>query len=275
MTKKEETIGVFDSGVGGLTVVKALAAVLPNERFTYYGDVAHLPYGDKSPEAIRGYLKKVIGFFLAQNVKIIVIACNSASAVLNEELKALCGDTPLFEVITPAVNAALEASRYKRVGVIGTKTTINAHVYLNKLLEKAPDAIVVEKATPLLVPIIENEPADGPLARAVVEAYLSDTGFRVIDTLILGCTHYPLLSPVFEDYFQKNFDHPVKIISSSYTTGAHVAQALHSLQLTAESESRHENRFFVSDYTPNFQQIAKLFFGPNLRLTYMPFETLG
>jgi glutamate racemase len=139
-------IGVFDSGIGGLTIVKALNQALPNENILYYGDTAHLPYGDKSPELLRGFVADICDYLLESGVKAIVIACNTASAVTLDVVKAKAGTIPVFDVINPASHYALQVSPMKRIGVIGTKTTIQSHVYLRTLLELSPDALVVEKA---------------------------------------------------------------------------------------------------------------------------------
>lgn len=262
-------IGVFDSGIGGLTVARALADALPHESLVYFGDTAHLPYGDKSPEVLQGFIRRIAEFLLAQPVKAIVIACNTASAVGYDLVRQLAEShgVPVFQVVTPAVEAALAASRQGRVGVIGTKTTVQSHVYLRQLLERQPDALVIEKATPLLVPMIEEGWAENKITDEIIEAYLSDTGFVHIDVLIMGCTHYPLIQPQVERYFATHARHPVQVINSSVVTAETVRLALEQAKLLrAEGTEAAEHRFYVSDLTLSFEATAALFFGTNLRL---------
>jgi glutamate racemase len=259
-------IGVFDSGIGGLTIVKAMNAILPNEQICYFGDTAHLPYGDKSPELLRGYAAQITEFLLSQNVKAIVIACNTASAVAYDTVKAIAGDVPVFDVIQPAVRNALSLSPMKRIGVIGTKTTIQSHVYLRTILELAPDALVVEKATPLLVPMIEEGWVDNSISLEIVEAYMSDTGFAHLDSLILGCTHYPLIRNEIQNYFNASRSRPVEVVDSSLAVADAVKQSLLQLQLENPSTSPAQHVFYVSDLTPNFKTTAALFLGREVDL---------
>ncbi len=260
-------IGVFDSGIGGLTVARALADALPHESLVYFGDTAHLPYGDKSPEVLQTYIGAIAQFLLAQPVKAIVIACNTASAVGYRHVVSLAEphDVPTFEVVSPAVEAALAASSRGRVGVIATKTTIQSHIYLRQLLERQPDAYVVEKATPLLVPMIEEGWVQNKITDEIIEAYLSDTGFVHIDALILGCTHYPLIRTQVERYFAQHGRHPVAVIDSSRVTADRVRGALEQRGLLlAEGAPRH--RFYVSDLTVSFEATAATFFGADITL---------
>jgi glutamate racemase len=264
-------IGVFDSGIGGLTVVNALKQQLPHESFLYYGDTAHLPYGDKSPETLRGYVRHITDFLLSSQVKAIVIACNTASAVAGQEVREQCGAIPVFEVIQPAVHEAIAASKLGRIGVIGTKTTIESHVYLIQLLKHNPQALVLEKSTPLLVPMIEEGWLDNELSHKVVEAYMSDTGFRGIDTLILGCTHYPLLRKTIEQYFLTHSAQPVSLIDSSSAVARAVDAGLRTAGLLSfKSEEKRPDRFFVSDLTTAFAQAAVRFFGHDVELVKLP-----
>jgi glutamate racemase len=272
---REQAIGIFDSGLGGLTIVRAIKELLPNESIIYFGDTAHLPYGDKSPEVVHSYIMRIARFLVAQNVKALVVACNTASAVLNDEFFALCAGIPIFEVITPAVEEALRQSEGKRIGVIGTKTTIQSHSYLKKILERAPNALVIEKATPLLVPLIEEGWQNQPLCGHVIEAYLSDTGFRHIDTLILGCTHYPVIQKEIEKYFERNFEFKVKVVNSSYPTAYALAKQLENSSLLLPAKSSLPDRFYVSDLNPNFQQIASLYFNLDFPLVKLNLESLA
>jgi glutamate racemase len=263
-------IGVFDSGVGGLTIVEALKRHLPQEQILYYGDTAHLPYGDKSPEVLQEYAARITRFLLGQGVKLVVIACNTASAVAYATVAEQAGGLPVFEVITPAVERAVALSTSQRIGVIGTKTTIESHVYLQRILQRSPQAYVIEKATPLLVPLIEEGWLQHELATSVIEAYMSDTAFRHVDSLILGCTHYPLIQDHMQAYFARQPYREVAIVNSSDTTARAVQAHLQHDGLLA-TEAPGPDRFYVSDLTANFQAMAGRFFpGSEEGLTHYP-----
>ena len=184
-------IGLFDSGIGGLTVLRSLMSHLPDESFVYLGDTARLPYGSKSPATIERYLNQNIEFLRAQNVKAIVVACNSASTVLLG--KAPSHSIPVYNVIEPGARAALAASPTKRIGVLGTKATIGAGAYVGAIHAVDPDAEVFSQACPLLVPLVEEGWEDDPLTNLIVYRYVGPLLHHKIDTLILGCTHYPVL----------------------------------------------------------------------------------
>lgn len=261
---------MFDSGIGGLTVAAALKHQLPGEHLIYYGDTAHLPYGDKSPDTLKVYVRNITRFLVQQQVKAIVIACNTVSAVALAEVVEAAEGIPVFEVIQPAVAQAVQATQLRRVGVIGTKTTIESHVYLIQLLKRDPQLTVLEKSTPLLVPLIEEGWLDNELSDKVIEAYMSDTGFRGIDTLILGCTHYPLLKATIQRYFTHNATHPVALIDSSAAVAAAVEAGLKARNLLNPNAERGTDRFFVSDLTQAFGQAAGRFFGQDVQLVKWP-----
>ncbi len=250
-------------------MLRALKTVLPNERYLYFGDTARLPYGDKSPETLRGYVARVVDYLLSRKVKAVVIACNTATAVAKDRTVAQCGDVPVFEVVTPAVEAALKLSPGGHIGVLATKTTVASHVYLKEILERRPDATVVEKAAPLLVSLIEEGWWQKPLCDLVVEAYLSDTGFRHIETLVLGCTHYPLVKGAIEDYFAKNHPRPPKVVGSDTAVAHVVAEKLRATGLSAPlPEGPDEYR--LSDVTEAFVHATQHFFGQALRPIHTP-----
>lgn len=184
-------IGIFDSGLGGLTVLKALAEKFPQESFVYVGDVARLPYGNKSPETIRRYGEQILRFLLTRNVKLMIIACNTASTVFLEETHF--EGVPLFNVIGPGSEAALRATVGKNIGVIGTHTTIQGHAYQRTIQAQEPEARVTEIACPLFVPLAEEGMLDDPVTQMMAERYLAPLKAARVDTLVLGCTHYPLL----------------------------------------------------------------------------------
>ncbi len=258
-------IGIFDSGIGGLTVAKAVHDLLPNESLIYFGDTAHLPYGDKSPDLLKKYVIEIVDFLLQRQVKAIIIACNTASAVAYEYLKQNYLEVLFFEVIQPAVQEALKYTKNQRIGVIGTKTTIYSHVYLKKILDNLPSAFVVEKATPLLVPMIEEGWIHDKLSKEIIEAYLSDTGFTHIDTFILGCTHYPLIRSEVEQYFEKNSLQKIYVIDSSIALAKQVHEYF-TLNNLLSNNVQPTLQFFLSDLTPSFQETANLFFGENINL---------
>lgn len=191
MELDDRPIGLFDSGIGGLTVLKSLMTQLPHESFIYLGDTARLPYGSKSPSTIERYLKQNIRFLTDLNVKAIVVACNSASTVLLKSHAPF--SVPVYNVIQPGAQAALAESRTKRIGVLGTKATVSAQAYVTALHALDSTVIVYQQACPLLVPLVEEGWEDDPLTNLVVYRYLTPLLQEGIDTLILGCTHYPVL----------------------------------------------------------------------------------
>jgi len=256
---KNLPIGVFDSGLGGLTIVKAMQEALPGESLIYFGDTAHLPYGDKSPDLVKGYSLAIAQFLLSQPVKAIVIACNTASAVAHQTVENFAGQIPVFDVIQPAVQELLSHTRNGKVGVIATKTTIHSGVYGKQLLASRPNLKVTEKATPLLVPMIEEGWLHDRISQDVIDAYMSDTGFQEIDALILGCTHYPLIKGQIEAYFRHNYHHDVYVVDSSQAVAAHVKETLSNNGLLNDGEELARHRYFLSDYTVDFQEAAKLF----------------
>jgi glutamate racemase len=208
---KEQPIGIFDSGVGGLTVAHAIKQILPGENLVYFGDTAHLPYGDKSAELIKFYSKKITEFLLSHNSKVILVACNSASASAFDSLKQeFSGKAILIDVIDPVVNF-LSTRNFSKIGVIGTKRTITSCTYDKKLKEKSPATAVVSMATPLLVPMIEEGFIFDDISNAIIRTYLSNEALSGIDALVLGCTHYPIIRNQISKFFNFN----VEVIDSS------------------------------------------------------------
>jgi len=254
-------IGVFDSGLGGLTIVKALREVMPDEQIIYVGDTAHLPYGDKSPEMVAEHSCRIAAFLLRQPVKAIVIACNTASAAAAMQVRTLAGDVPVYDVIAPAVATALSATQNGRIGVIATKTTIQSGVYRRQLLAHNSALAIVDKATPLLVPMIEEGWLNNAVSQDVIDAYMSDTGFRYIDTLILGCTHYPLIKHQIARYFETAFEHPISVIDSSQAVAKYVQARLAALSLLQTVRKPALDKFYLSDVTAHFQASAAMFLG--------------
>ncbi len=192
MKKSERPIGVFDSGVGGLTVLRSLTALLPRESFIYVGDTARVPYGNKSPEAVKRYSLEIARFFRRKGVKMMVTACNTASALALPELRAFM-PVPVLGVIEPGARAALAATRTGRVGIIGTEATVRSRAYENAVKRLDGTIRVFSRACPLLVPLVEEGWTRHPVTRRVAGIYMTPLLKNKIDTLVLGCTHYPLL----------------------------------------------------------------------------------
>lgn len=258
---KEQPIGVFDSGVGGLTVAHAVKQLLPRESIVYFGDTAHLPYGDKSAESIKSYSERIIQFLLDQDSKAVLIACNSASASAFDSLKKQYGGkTILVDVIDPVVDY-LSTRNYKKIGVIGTKRTISSGTYEKKLSHKAPSTSVVSMATPLLVPMIEEGFIFDDISNAIIRAYLTNESLSGIQALILGCTHYPII----KNQISKIFNFNVDVVDSGRIVAQVLKDELEKKDLLNE-KGKIRDRFFISDYTSYFEKIARMFFEGEINL---------
>lgn len=256
-------IGIFDSGIGGLTVAHAIKNKLPNENLIYFGDTAHLPYGDKSTATIQAYAIKIADFFLQKNCKAIVIACNSASAAANDLLKEyVASRASIINVIEPMVEYVSQHFSDKSVGVIGTKQTINSKIYPNSIAKKSDTIEVKSLPTPLLVPMIEEGFLHNRIAHDVIDKYLLDSGITQIDALVLGCTHYPLIKDELANFYSNDVD----ILDSSIITAEYLKKFLASNNLINDSNDRGNDQFFVSDLTDSFEHSAKLFFGEPVAL---------
>ena len=225
---KAAPLGVFDSGVGGLTVVRALRQLLPNESIIYLGDTARVPYGSKSPETIRRFALEDTQFLINQGVKAVVVACNTATAHALDALRATFR-IPIFGVLEPGIAATLASPNCQRVGIIGTEGTIKSHAYQHHLALRRPDLQIHARATPLLVPFVEQGWLDHPALKLVLKEYLQPMLQRNIDTLLLGCTHYPLLIPVLQELVGEK----VRLIDSASTCASHVRDELAAHQLLA------------------------------------------
>lgn len=255
-------LGIFDSGIGGLTVASAINDLLPNESLVYFGDTAHLPYGDKSPASIQKWSVAISDFLMQFNCKMLVIACNSISSVAYETVKKHIGKKAIVvNVIDPVVHFVAGQSAFRQVGVIGTKATIRSDVYAHKIVKENKKATVYSQATPLLAPMIEEGFFNNKISRTIINDYLSRPKLKHIDSLILGCTHYPLIKPEIEQYYKKR----VAIIDSAQIVAEFVSLQLQKNNLLNKSK-KHHHRFFVSDYTPSFEQSTKIFFRGNVKL---------
>lgn len=260
MHHSEAPIGIFDSGVGGLTVARAISEALPKESFIYYGDTAHLPYGDKSAEAITKYSRAIVRFLIDEGCKAIVIACNTASAVAYEALLDEFSEIPIINVIDP-VAEAVALRPIQRVGVIGTRATVQSGAYAQRLQTMKPGLDVHSLATPLLVPVIEEGLAGSAISDLALKHYLSNPELQNVDALILACTHYPILHHEIDTYF----NHRVRIIDSPQIVAEMVSQVLAARKLL--SKGRHaKHTFFLSNYTSTFEKIARSFFGDAIEL---------
>jgi glutamate racemase len=258
---KEQPIGIFDSGVGGLTVAHAIKQILPGESLVYFGDTAHLPYGDKSEESIKNYSRRITEFLLDHNSKVVLVACNSASASAFDALKLEFGErTILIDVIDPVVEY-LSTRNFARIGVIGTKRTISSGTYENKVKEKSPATAVISMATPLLVPMIEEGFIYDDISNAIIRTYLSDKSLAGIQALILGCTHYPII----KNQISKIFNFNVEVVDSARLVSVILRDILEKNNLLNDS-GKVNDQFFISDYTPYFEKIARMFFEGEINL---------
>ena len=249
-------IGVFDSGVGGLTVVKEIINQMPNERIVYFGDTARVPYGSKSRDTVVRYSRQIVRFLLEQNVKAIAVACNTASAYAIPEIEAEC-PVPVIGVIRPGAKTAVEGTRNGRIGVIGTRATITSGSYKEYIREIMPGAEVFGQACPLFVPLVEEGLWEDPVTDEIARRYMASLIDRDIDTLIMGCTHYPLIRKTIGRAAGDN----VLLVNPAYETARELRKLLESRSLI--SGHRYElgstvpqYRFYVSDMADQFQKFA-------------------
>lgn len=260
-------IGIFDSGIGGLTVAHAIATRLPHERLVYFGDTAHLPYGDKSEAAIQAYSIRIADVLLQKNCKVIVIACNSASSAAYELLKEYVRhQAKVINVIDPMVEYVAKHHAHQKVGLIGTKRTVLSNVYQRKLEERQSTVDLHALATPLLAPMIEEGFSNSRISHDLIDQYLSDDTLSDIRALVLACTHYPLIKQEVRDYFQGNVD----ILDSSEVVAQALDQYLTQQSLKSPAQGTPAHEFLVSDYTDSFEASTKIFFGEHVHLTRHP-----
>lgn len=249
-------IGVFDSGIGGLTVVHELIRQLPHESIVYFGDTARVPYGPKSPDTVRRYSREIAAFLTEQGVKAIVIACNTATA---HALGTLRGELtlPVVGVVEPGARAAVAATKTGRIGVIGTAGTIKSGAYERAICALRPDAQVTARACPLFVPIVEEGWVDHEATRLIAREYLDPLVGAGVDTLVLGCTHYPLLKPLLRSVMGPG----VRLIDSAEETAAETGRTLAKENLTAPATSPPVHRFVASDDPEQFLRVGQRFLG--------------
>ncbi|MCO5232385.1 MAG: glutamate racemase [Chitinophagales bacterium] len=265
MNKPQKSIGIFDSGIGGLTVANAILNILPKESIVYFGDTAHLPYGDKSPEIIKKFCRAITSFLLQQEVKMIVIACNSASAAAFELVRKLAEEqqVTVINVIDPVVDYIV-SNKFNHVGIIGTRATIGSKIFPTKIKIANPAIEVSALATPLLAPMIESGFVKGDISRTVIETYLADETLNDIDALVLACTHYPLIKREIEEYYKNNHKN-VNIIATNEIVAQAVLSTLESQNLINKVGNA-QYHFFVSDYTDSFKKTTQLFYDQEVSL---------
>jgi glutamate racemase len=259
-------IGIFDSGIGGLTIAHAVTTLLPNENITYFGDTAHLPYGDKSSSAIQAYSIKICNVLLQQKCKVILIACNSASAAAYELVREYVGSkAKVINVIDPVIDYLSITYTEKTIGLIGTKQTVNSNIYKKKIDNLEKGITLKSLATPLLAPMIEEGFFNNNISESIIEEYLHHAELDNIEALILGCTHYPLIKKQIENYYQGK----VNVLDTSEI----VAKALEtylSKNKMLNMMNSHIKHFYVSDYTNSFETSTKIFFGEQIHLEHYP-----
>lgn len=255
----ERVIGIFDSGIGGLTVFSEIRKKLPNESLMYLGDTARVPYGTKSAETVIKYSVQNAHFLLQRGIKALVVACNTSSAYSLPFLRKEV-DVPVIGVIEPGVRAALAASRSKHIGVIGTQATIASNAYARILKETDPSTRIVSQSCPLFVPLVEEGWLEGMVTEAVARTYLESFSHEDIDTLILGCTHYPLLKHVI----QKVVGDKVTLIDSAEAVAEEVKNELAKASLLRDRPSKISHQLYVTDLPARFESVAMNFLGKNI-----------
>lgn len=259
--KEHAAIGIFDSGVGGLTVTREIMIQMPKERLVYFGDTARVPYGTKSRETIIRYSRQNIRFLQQHNIKAIVVACNTASAFVEEIQKDF--SIPILGVVRPGSKAAVENTRNGRVGVIATQATIGSRIYSRVIHETRPEIQIFGKACPLFVPLVEEGWLEDTVTEEVVRRYVKELQEKDIDTLILGCTHYPLLRNVISQVMGPE----ITLVNPAYETALELKKLLERKNLQCKGEKTPEHEFYVSDAADNFRHFAQSILPCDIRKT--------
>jgi glutamate racemase len=256
MADASAPIGVFDSGIGGLTVAGAIRTMLPHESTIYFGDTARLPYGPKSPETVRRYAREILDWLLLQRVKAVVIACNTVTAHALDDLRAR-SPVPVLGVIEPGARAAVAATRRGRVGVIGTAGTVGSGAYSRALHAHRQELVVIEQACPLFVPLVEEGWFDHAATQLIADEYLAPLRREAIDTLVLGCTHYPMLKPLIHRVMGDG----VTLIDSADETARELERVLTDLDLRAPIGAPATQRWIATDDAARFARVGAVFMG--------------
>ncbi len=254
-----KAIGIFDSGVGGLTVLKEIARVLPQEDTIYLGDTARVPYGTKSPETVTRYARQITSFLVNRDIKLLVVACNTASAVSLDDLKENFG-LPIVGVIEPGARAAAAATKTGKVGVIGTEGTIRSSAYAKAIKRLNPEVEVLTRACPLFVPLAEEGWVENEVARLTARQYLQGLREEGVDTLVLGCTHYPILKGIIAEVMGPE----VRLVDSAEETARTVAEILRGKGLLRPSSEKGNHHYFVTDVPAGFIRVGNRFLGGKL-----------
>lgn len=257
-------IGLFDSGVGGLTVLKEVIRELPLEDVIYFGDVARTPYGSKSKEVVIRFSREITSFLIRQGVKLIIIACNTVSSVALETLSKEF-EVPILGVIEPGVIKAVEMTREKRIGVIGTRATISSGSYVEAIRGIDPKIRVISQPCPLFVPLVEEGWVDHKVARLIADEYLSPLKENGVDVVILGCTHYPFLKPLIQEVMGDR----VVLVDSAVETAKLAKRLLKERMLLRKTNLEVSKRFYLSDISPNFIQLGEKLLGEKMRVVTM------
>ena len=253
---KTSPIGIFDSGIGGLTVAKRIISMLPNENIIYFGDTARVPYGTKSNDTVIEYSLQDAQFLINKNVKLIIVACNTASSVAISKLKEKF-DIPIIGMIEPGAHLAISSTKNGKVGVIGTNSTISNKAYSNEVKRLNKDLEIIEKPCPLFVPVAEEGWLDHAATKLIAQEYLQDLVDFGVDTVILGCTHYPLLSEVIQNVMGND----VTLIDSGYAASLNVENYLNGRGVRNDSNQLGTHYFYVSDLPDKFKSVAERFLG--------------
>ena len=255
----QSPIGIFDSGIGGLTVVKRLATTLPNENIIYFGDTARVPYGSKSNSTVIEYSIQNTKLLLGKNVKSVIVACNTASSIAIPELRKQF-NIPIIGMIEPGAKMALQKTKNKKIGVIGTRATIGNLAYSSEIKKIDESISVIEKPCPLFVPLAEEGWTDHNATHKIAEEYLKELRDEGIDTLVLGCTHYPILSKIIQAVIGQN----VSLIDSGVASSELIKEELQKLNLLTDSIEAGWQEFYVSDIQVKFKEVAELFLGKEI-----------
>ena len=260
----QNAIGVFDSGLGGLSAVKEFMNVLPNEKIVYFGDTGRVPYGTRSRDTIRKYAIQDAEFLLTHNVKMIVAACGTVSSVAGELLESRLG-VPYTGVVNPTAYTAVRKTKNGKIGVIGTAATVGSHSYKLRLQKLNPEVQVFEQACPLFVSLVENGVIhrDDQITRLVVRRYMAELKDNGVDTVILGCTHFPLLRDAISEYMGED----VTLVDSGFETANYAAKVLREQDLLTDDNTAKTPDFFVSDTPEGFESVAGLFLGRDMEHT--------
>ncbi|GJM15521.1 MAG: glutamate racemase [Thermodesulfobacteriota bacterium] len=256
---KNAPIGVFDSGIGGLTVAKELIKTLPGEDIIYLGDTARVPYGTKSGRTVIAYSRSNTEFLISKGIKLLVVACNTASSVSIPSLKAEF-DIPVLGVIEPGAKKAVEVTHKNKIGVIGTPSTINSGAYTKAIENLNPDIEVISKPCPLFVPLADEGWVEGEIVERVAEEYLNPIKNSGIDVLVLGCTHYPLL----KNTIQKIVGEEITLVDSAQETASQIKQILVNKDLLNDSKTSSERNFYLTDVSDTFISVAGRFLGEKI-----------